>query len=426
MAQPKKYEAFVRAASEMTGGRLIDGKLTKAASSLARRGEQVTPQAIIAEYNRMAGAPGAQTFGPATPRMAADIPATPAAEGAVAGSRDPVPFDQRISASRPGMEERMVEEYPTLKGQTQGMTDRQFLDVYISPEDAIRKLRPQADDVANPGDNINMMGMDEGSYVGWPDNTPMARRTPVRKSVGELLEAARRPQAASPPPPTPAPPTRAVPPDQAVQENIGRQFDNMVSPGRRQEQPSRLLPASIAAATAAAAGLSQLYRPPVPPAGALDPLPEPDMPVADDEEMAIDSTDGAADLAAEATPPPEMPPEEEPPQPVDYSMQARAVINDLNARRRAAGGEVPEAQAMMAEANRLLEMGNQTRRATYVAAPGDDASSYFQQAQGLIDQLNAAYRQGTLTPNSPKAREVMAEVRRLQSMGDDLRNRRAG
>jgi hypothetical protein len=80
---------------------------------------------------------------------------------------------------------------------------------------------------------------------------------------------------------------------------------------------------------------------------------------------------------------------------------------------------------VMAEVNRLMEMGNQTRRATYVAAPQDDAGKYFQQAQGMIDQVNQMYRQG-MTPNSPEVRQMMAEVRRLQQMGDSLRNRRAG
>lgn len=143
-------------------------------------------------------------------------------------------------------------------------------------------------------------------------------------------------------------------------------------------------------------------------------------------DSAIDSTDGAADLAAETSPPPAMETQEDPMDaPVDYSVEARKIIDDLNTRRRAAGGEVPEAREMMAEANRLLALGNKTRRATFAAAPQDDASRYFQQAQGMIDQVNQMYRQG-MTPNSPEVRQVMSEVRRLQQMGDSLRNRRAG
>jgi hypothetical protein len=145
-----------------------------------------------------------------------------------------------------------------------------------------------------------------------------------------------------------------------------------------------------------------------------------------DEPDALGADDpmATADLAAESRPLPDVAVEEAP-APVDPSLQARQLIDDLNARRRAAGGEVPDAPQVMAEVNRLMEMGNQTRRATYVAAPQDDAGKYFQQAQGMIDQVNQMYRQG-MTPNSPEVRQMMAEVRRLQQMGDSLRNRRAG
>lgn len=134
-----------------------------------------------------------------------------------------------------------------------------------------------------------------------------------------------------------------------------------------------------------------------------------------------------ADLAEESRPAPKVEATPEVPQPTvaqaprDYSMEARALINRLNDMRRAAGGEVPEAKAMMAEINRLLELANQTRSATYVAAPQDDASRLYQQAQALIDQVNALYRQGQ-SPNSPEVQRLMAEVRRLQQQGDSLRN----
>lgn len=52
-----------------------------------------------------------------------------------------------------------------------------------------------------------------------------------------------------------------------------------------------------------------------------------------------------------------------------YSAQAHAIIADLNARRRRAGGEVPEAPAMMAEINRLLELGNRARNAPQKPSP---------------------------------------------------------
>jgi hypothetical protein len=138
-----------------------------------------------------------------------------------------------------------------------------------------------------------------------------------------------------------------------------------------------------------------------------------------------------ADLVAESRPAPSVEATEEVPEPTtpqaprDYSMEARALINRLNDMRRAAGGEVPEAPAMMQEINRLLEMGNETRRATYVAAPQDQASQLFQQAQALIEQVNAMYSQG-MSPNSPQVQRIMAQVRQLQAQGDAIRNRRAG
>lgn len=220
--------------------------------------------------------------------------------------------------------------------------------------------------------------------------------------------------------------------ERAAQESIGSQFDRAMR--RALNDPAA--PVAIGAGFGTGIGAALSLRPqPIPSAPeATDIVAEPD------EAPALEDTGGTADLAAEASPPPEVADPEPEPRPVrrhligrtteappaDYSMQARQLIDQLNAMRRAAGGEVPEARAMQAEINRLLELGNQTRRATFVAAPGDDASRYFQQAQGIIDQLNAAYREGSLTPNSPRAREMMAQVRQLQQAGDNLRNRRAG
>lgn len=113
-------------------------------------------------------------------------------------------------------------------------------------------------------------------------------------------------------------------------------------------------------------------------------------------------------------------------EPVDYSLQAREMINKLNAMRRAAGGEVPEAQQMMQEINRLIAMGNEQRRAPSYSHPAaDPARDPYQQARNLINQVNNMYRAG-YTPNSPEVQRVMAEVRRLQAQGDAIRNRRVG
>lgn len=112
------------------------------------------------------------------------------------------------------------------------------------------------------------------------------------------------------------------------------------------------------------------------------------------------------------------------PEPVDYSLEARKLIDQLNAMRRQAGGEVPEAAKMQSEIQRLLDLGNKTRKATYAAAPQDDAGRMYQQAQGMIDQVNEMYRQGH-SQVSPQVQKLMSEVRRLQSAGDAIRNRRS-
>lgn len=112
--------------------------------------------------------------------------------------------------------------------------------------------------------------------------------------------------------------------------------------------------------------------------------------------------------------------------PADYSMQAREVINKLNAMRRSAGGEVREAPAMMREINRLMELGNRQRNQPGYQIPASDpARDQYQQAKTLIARVNDMYRAG-YTPNSPEVQRVMADVRRLHAEGDAIRNRRAG
>jgi hypothetical protein len=150
-----------------------------------------------------------------------------------------------------------------------------------------------------------------------------------------------------------------------------------------------------------------------------------------DDEQEITSG-GEADLAEETTPAPAVAATPEPVQPTvkqapaDYSLQARALINRLNDMRRAAGGEVPEAPAMMKEINRLVAMGNEQRRSPqYSYSPQDAARDPYQQARELIAQVNQMYRQGA-TPNSPQVQQIMQRVRQLQAEGDAIRNRRAG
>lgn len=126
-----------------------------------------------------------------------------------------------------------------------------------------------------------------------------------------------------------------------------------------------------------------------------------------------------ADLAAETSPPPSV---QTPP--MSPREQAQILIDQLNQMRREAGGEVPEAGVMMKEINRLMSMSNQTMAAASrgeVATGGDDPHT---QATRLLAQLNQM--RAAAGGEVPQARQMMAEITRLQRMGDAQRNRRAG
>ena len=126
-----------------------------------------------------------------------------------------------------------------------------------------------------------------------------------------------------------------------------------------------------------------------------------------------------ADLAAQASPPPSV---QTTTSPRDQAMQ---MIDDLNARRRAAGGEVPDAPQTMQKVNRLLAMSNEQSAA---ASRGDipvQGNGPREQAQRILAQLNAMRQQAG--GEVPQAGQMMAEVRRLQAMSDQQANaRRAG
>jgi hypothetical protein len=124
-------------------------------------------------------------------------------------------------------------------------------------------------------------------------------------------------------------------------------------------------------------------------------------------------TSGTEDLAAESSPPPAT--QEAP---ADYSFMARELMGKLNAMRRAAGGEVPEAPQVMAEIDKLLAMSNEQKNApSYKPAMPTD---YHAEAQMLIQKLNAMNQEmGGMSPETP---QIMTEVRRLQAMGDKMRN----
>jgi len=126
-------------------------------------------------------------------------------------------------------------------------------------------------------------------------------------------------------------------------------------------------------------------------------------------------TSGTEELAEESRPVPAT--VEGPP---DYSYQARELINQLNAMRRQAGGEVPEARAMMAEINRLLDLSNKQKNAPGYEPPMP--TDYHGEAQRLLQMLNA--RRMEVGGEVPETQEIMAEVRRLQALGDEQRNAR--
>lgn len=131
-----------------------------------------------------------------------------------------------------------------------------------------------------------------------------------------------------------------------------------------------------------------------------------------DSEPALSDTSGTEDLVEESRPAPRVAATP------DYSYEARQLMDRLNAMRREAGGEVPEAKAMMAEVNRLLGMSNGQRNAPgYKPAMPTD---YHGEAQRLLQDLNARrQRAGGEVPDAP---QVMAKVRQLQATGDRMRN----
>ncbi len=127
-----------------------------------------------------------------------------------------------------------------------------------------------------------------------------------------------------------------------------------------------------------------------------------------------------ADLAAETSPPPSVMTEE--PAPLSPRDQAQELIRKLNLMRREAGGEVPEAPAMQREINRLMAMSNQTLAAASRGEVATGGSDYHMQAARLMAQLNDQRRRAG--GEVPQARQMMAEIARLQRLGDDQRNAR--
>lgn len=342
----------------------------------------------------------------------------------------PKTMEERIASDPEIM--RSIEGYdPELAGRVRGADSAVILDAYrqAAAAEGVRPARQMELPLGESGPGVPGRLSGPGRVVPGPTGLIPA---PLRGIPGETRAMS-----------VPGSRALSVPPDQRAAESIAVQFDRATSPLRLEHRnidvddallqqapfmrgeappprPRSNNGRKLAAAAAAATG-----------AGIIATMPgdrTAQAPATADEPAF--TSGGEADLVEEARPAPKVAATEETPQPTvkqgpqDYSMQARALINRLNDMRRAAGGEVPEAKAIMAEVNRLIAMGNaQRREPTFV--PGDDASSKYKQAQGLINQVNALYRQGR-TPNSPDVQALMRQVRQLQSEGDAMRNRRAG
>jgi len=177
----------------------------------------------------------------------------------------------------------------------------------------------------------------------------------------------------------------------------------------------------------------------------------PSAPPAAAKTAGVDSTSGTAELANESRPAPVVTPDEGAekkftetfkkqytaredkrrahgagsyPKQASPRDQAQALMADLNARRRKAGGEVPEAPQMMKQINDLLAQSHQQMNARSPqqaqAYSQQNPSDYHAQAQALIAQLNDMRRKAG--GEVPQAQQIMAEVRRLQALGDQQRN----
>jgi hypothetical protein len=132
----------------------------------------------------------------------------------------------------------------------------------------------------------------------------------------------------------------------------------------------------------------------------------------------LTDTGGTSELAAESKPLPASTPT------TSYRAQAQALIDQLNQMRRAAGGEVPQAKAMMAEINRLLDLSNKQRNAPSQGAPrqgtmnASQAAAHFrQEAQDQIDRLNTYRRNGQITPEVD--RQMMQQINHLHALANE-------
>jgi hypothetical protein len=227
--------------------------------------------------------------------------------------------------------------------------------------------------------------------------TPFGTRGPGLLAGNELIPAPTR--AMTPQGDFPPPPKRGVLALEDARPNRAAVADDLFDDG---PLPSRSRAGrKIAAAGAAGAGGAWVVN----------------------EMRPRDKADGqtTADLHAEQKPPPVV---ESPAKP-NYREQAYAMMKDLNARRREAGGEVAGAAETQAEINRLLMLASDEDNAAIntntVPAP-TGTSDYRRMAQQKIAELNAWRRQNGR--EHPQVSSLMAEINRLTRMADDQANRR--
>jgi hypothetical protein len=260
----------------------------------------------------------------------------------------------------------------------------------------------------NPGDDVNMFGMSEGSLDEPFDD--LARQFGRGQPAGRLTMAPRQGLPAPAQRALPAPTSTAMRDQQAV-DGIAGQFDNVMG-GRSRTAAPQLAPSKggMPAWAKAAAGAGLIGAG----ATAYNMMPSGVRSKESEAVGELDSTDGTADLAAESRPAPKV--EATPVSPRD---QAQALIAKLNKMRRDAGGEVPEAQQMMQEINRLMALSNQSRNAMTPQQAQGSKDPHIQ-AQALIAQLNQMRQKAG--GEVPQAQQIMAEVRRLQALGDQQRN----
>jgi hypothetical protein len=153
---------------------------------------------------------------------------------------------------------------------------------------------------------------------------------------------------------------------------------------------------------------------PAAPAAAPPPARKPVDPLFEDK-GALTNTGGTAELANEARPAPAVATSTDPRE------QAQEMIKQLNAGHRAGTITPAQDQQMRAEIDRLLALSNQKRNAmTPQQARG--SNDPHMQAQALIAQLNEMRAAQPGGGEVPQAQQIMAEVRRLQAIGDQQRN----